>query len=57
MRKIKRLAAGIVIGATALLALPGEASAAACVNLVNVSGTGNATQSNDCSASLGVDSP
>ena len=47
------LASGVTVVLLAL-GVPSPASAAACVNLVNVSGVGSASQGNDCTATLGT---
>ena len=54
---IKRAVAGLLTGLSLLLMAPSDASAAACVNAVNVSGTGEASQSNTCSTDAGVTAP
>ena len=52
----RRFVAGVLASAVTVISLaigvPSPASAAACVNLVNVGG-GGASQGNDCTATLG----
>jgi len=54
---IKRAIVGLVTGLSLWLLAPSDASAAACVNAVNVSGTGEATQTNTCSTDADVTTP
>ncbi len=54
---IKRLLIGTFASATLLLAMPGPASAAICVNGANASVLGDADQDNDCETDLGVEAP
>lgn len=53
---IRRFAAGVLASGVAVslvVAAATPAPAAVCANLVNVSGLGNASQDNNCPASIG----
>jgi len=55
--KVKRMVGGLVAGLSLLALTPGDASAAVCANAVNASALGDASQSNDCDASLSTTTP